>query len=573
MAHDAFLRAIVASPDDDLPRLVYADYLEETGDSVRAEFIRVQCELARLAEADPKRNSLEDREHELLNEHEPEFLGDLDAHEQLQLREWKFRRGFLSDVTMNALSLDTLGSRLARRHPITGWTYQNQLGLTDFMDPSELLGSPGFAGIRRVDLSGSYDNNLNFESLFANEKTPPLEALDLSKLFDTAPLLASLARSPLAASIKSLSLGAWTERPGDWQGDVPLEIVDRQLESVLERMRLVHLDLGDSSLNDSAVARIFAAPTAVGLKDLDLSYNPTSGDVWQSFRTADSTMRLKTLNLANTSVAHSHLEPLLASPVLADLTDLDISNCSSTRENVEILVDSAYWQHARRLWTSVGKITADALEPLVQSPGPSGLRVLDLSHNELRTEGVRRLAESAWAGSLTWLGLTNNTLDDEAARVLGHSGAFAQLRTLHLAQNWGDRRYPGSGLLTNRAAVYLANAPSLANLQVLTVSHAAMTEAGIEALLNGPHWRLSGLGLSAVELSEASVAILANSPRLARLQWLDLSRNRGLEGSALKVLAESPYLSRLCELDIGYIGVDDATRDRLRDRLGHRLSE
>ncbi len=43
----AFLAAIMANPDSDLERLIYADYLDERGDP-RGEFIRVQCELAAL---------------------------------------------------------------------------------------------------------------------------------------------------------------------------------------------------------------------------------------------------------------------------------------------------------------------------------------------------------------------------------------------------------------------------------------------------------------------------------------------------------------------------------------------
>jgi uncharacterized protein (TIGR02996 family) len=43
----ALLNAIIAAPDDDLPRLVYADWLEEHDRAERAEFIRVQCELRR----------------------------------------------------------------------------------------------------------------------------------------------------------------------------------------------------------------------------------------------------------------------------------------------------------------------------------------------------------------------------------------------------------------------------------------------------------------------------------------------------------------------------------------------
>lgn len=46
--HESFLQAIIANPADDAPRLIYADWLEEHGNSNRAEFIRIQCELAAM---------------------------------------------------------------------------------------------------------------------------------------------------------------------------------------------------------------------------------------------------------------------------------------------------------------------------------------------------------------------------------------------------------------------------------------------------------------------------------------------------------------------------------------------
>ena len=36
----ALLKAVASRPDDDLPRLVYADWLDEHGRGERAEFIR-----------------------------------------------------------------------------------------------------------------------------------------------------------------------------------------------------------------------------------------------------------------------------------------------------------------------------------------------------------------------------------------------------------------------------------------------------------------------------------------------------------------------------------------------------
>ncbi len=46
--HDALLKAIATAPDEDTPRLMLADLLQEHGDDARAEFIRVQVELSRL---------------------------------------------------------------------------------------------------------------------------------------------------------------------------------------------------------------------------------------------------------------------------------------------------------------------------------------------------------------------------------------------------------------------------------------------------------------------------------------------------------------------------------------------
>jgi uncharacterized protein (TIGR02996 family) len=45
--HPGFMRAVIEAPDDDVPRLVYADWLDEQGEHDRAEWIRVQDELSR----------------------------------------------------------------------------------------------------------------------------------------------------------------------------------------------------------------------------------------------------------------------------------------------------------------------------------------------------------------------------------------------------------------------------------------------------------------------------------------------------------------------------------------------
>ena len=56
-----FLRNIADHPDDNLPRLIFADWLEEQGDP-RSELIRVQCRLQGMEEDDPEYTALKRRE-------------------------------------------------------------------------------------------------------------------------------------------------------------------------------------------------------------------------------------------------------------------------------------------------------------------------------------------------------------------------------------------------------------------------------------------------------------------------------------------------------------------------------
>ena len=61
-ADEPFRRTIWERPDDDAPRLVYADWLEEHDDPERAEFIRLQCRLENQAADAPERPALVKRD-------------------------------------------------------------------------------------------------------------------------------------------------------------------------------------------------------------------------------------------------------------------------------------------------------------------------------------------------------------------------------------------------------------------------------------------------------------------------------------------------------------------------------
>src|SRR5262245_25117887 len=97
----ALLKAIQADPDDELPRLALADWLDDNDDPQRAEFVRVQCELARGTADRFRRAHLQERERQLLFENGVYWLGpfiDTDPPN------WRYQRGTAS-ITMQTQSL------------------------------------------------------------------------------------------------------------------------------------------------------------------------------------------------------------------------------------------------------------------------------------------------------------------------------------------------------------------------------------------------------------------------------------------------------------------------------------
>ena len=105
----AFLQTIAAAPDDDAPRLVYADWLAERGDP-RGAFVRLQCALAALPPDDPLRSDLEQAERRRLAAHAADWTADLAG----RVSGWQFCRGFVEEITLSAAAFLEYGADLLR---------------------------------------------------------------------------------------------------------------------------------------------------------------------------------------------------------------------------------------------------------------------------------------------------------------------------------------------------------------------------------------------------------------------------------------------------------------------------
>ncbi|HEX4612138.1 MAG TPA: TIGR02996 domain-containing protein [Urbifossiella sp.] len=547
-AEPALLSAIRDRPDDDTPRLAYADWLDDAGDAARAEFVRVQVQLARLPDHDPTRPALEDREHDLLATHEPAWLGvPLDA-----LIEWEWERGFVNWV--HCAELSRYGAGLFQRHPIRG------LKVVAFSPDMPTFLRDWGDWVESLELQGWCWSGTELDQFLANPEWGRLSDLTVMVSRGLGWLSERADRLQFRDRIRRFTVN-----------DAPIELRLAEVVEFIDPAPLAELGVPYLQATAPDLRELFERPAGRSLVRLDVSDTDLPPTALSAF--ARPAPALAALDLSATPLAAFALESLLASPALTGLRELSLNRCGSAANVVRALLGSPFWRQATTLRLTDGTVPTRLIEPLFAADGPAALRTLDLSNNYLYDAGIADLCNASWTGSLAWLGLGRNYLTDDAAERIARSGRFRHLRTLHLSYNhprWHEEE-DFAGQVTDRGAVALAASPGLAALRILTLTGVNLTAAGVDALINGPFWRLAGLGLGDCNLTAAAVKVLAASPRLARLSFLDLSRNRALRDEDLRPLAESPYLSPLLELDIHGTGASDGVREELRRRLGRRL--
>jgi uncharacterized protein (TIGR02996 family) len=222
---DALLRAVIAAPDDDAPRLVYADWLDEHGDPDRAAFIRAQVELARDPNH-PRRAELVQTEKTLWNRHHAEWTSWVPPWAE----QWRFRRGFLDHIRCGAADFLAHKDQVRFRAPLSDLRLH---GPREIAVP--LFLSRALEGIRALTLSVEVPAG-GWEHFGACPYLGRLEVLNLNHR--------TYANELVTALIGSVSLGA-----------------------------LRHLRLRSCGLADEPTGRFVRHPWVARLRSLDLSSN------------------------------------------------------------------------------------------------------------------------------------------------------------------------------------------------------------------------------------------------------------------------------------------------------------
>jgi uncharacterized protein (TIGR02996 family) len=281
------LRAVIDEPDDDVPRLAYADWLDEHGQPDRAELVRVQLELARLPAEHLRRAALVLREGELLGEHEERWAQPLrrllwkkemprdDSCSARMSRPWLFSRGFVEAVAISHRTYFRHAKKLFSLAPVRDiWFVFDQDEGEDVngKEHARLARSPHLARLRTLDLSGHIFDfpREGTEKLLASPHLHRLETLYLRYGYGcddcgfiqrkTVELLASGQCLP---GLRCLDL------TNNEMSDVPAEVLAAATKPVPWR----RLSLRGTFMTPAGVELLASAPALRGLEELDLSYN------------------------------------------------------------------------------------------------------------------------------------------------------------------------------------------------------------------------------------------------------------------------------------------------------------
>jgi uncharacterized protein (TIGR02996 family) len=275
---------IAESPDDDAVRLVYSDWLEEHGQTDRAEFVRVQIELARGKASKARRERLRKRERELLAAHELEWVGPLRS----AVRRAAFVRGFVERVSVHVEQLKR-AAPLLESVPVRHLTLTSpdearevgkavtlpQLSRVTTLDLRAgctlsapgirlIANSPHLAGVTNLILRQRQIGAGVAEALGGTPALARLRTLDLYDVYSEVHFVAPLARSPHLAGLTALILGGTAV--GD-EGVPSLTDADCRLVS----LRWLHLAY--CSIDDGGARALARAPHLAGLERLDLAGN------------------------------------------------------------------------------------------------------------------------------------------------------------------------------------------------------------------------------------------------------------------------------------------------------------
>ncbi len=403
----AFIDRIREDHADDLPRLIYADWLDERGDHPRADFIRVQCALAKLPHDDPAADKLREYETQLTDAHAAAWSRDIEP----LVEGFSYRRGMLEAVAVKPAQFARLGEKVFAKYPIRRLRF-----LEAAPDAYKVFQSQLMRFVAELDFSGYPMDAVKCAAIARARHLRNLEMLDLGYTGIASDALTVLIQSPAVARLKTLRLN------------------------------------GNHPLSADSLRAVFKSQALAALQTLDLSDNQlTVRNLDPVLETYDALPKLKYVPLRDNRlwvglrdfIGSAFFDHLLSHDPALDLTANEIES-----GGVRYLSDLPALAKVRSVTLDHNPIRDAGLSALTHSAHATALGRLSGVRCGLSEESVRELANSPLMGQLVEIDLRENLITQESVE-----------RLLEMS-----RRKLSAGTLTVRADPVMTSARSAGEL-------------------------------------------------------------------------------------------------------------
>ena len=338
----AFLGDIIENIDDDTPRLVFADWLEDDGDLARAEFIRIQCKEAAGRLPCPwlaweRGATYTPRETALIAEHGKEWMKEAPkwATERTPKR-GIFHRGFIARVTSTGRNWQKGVAALYRRVPIEAL----QLGKMNDSLLSALSARPKFGYLRLLGLWTNGCSPASLAQFFASADLHRVVTLECTLPSRGIEHLNALLASDRLGGVRSLVLSG---------GLFGVErFTSLAASGLAPRLRSLAIDA--TRLSGAAAMAFGRSRNFSELEELSMRARNLEDEGVIVLAGSPFLGKLRRLHLGSSAfLDESVVQALTTSPYLTRLTDLALDYLGARPETISLIAESESMIHLRRL--------------------------------------------------------------------------------------------------------------------------------------------------------------------------------------------------------------------------------
>jgi uncharacterized protein (TIGR02996 family) len=369
------LAEVLASPEEDAPRLVYADWLEEYGgesERGRAEFIRLQVRRAGLEAEAPQTEAIQRREEELLRRHRNGW--DVELRSLVSC--CNYRRGFIESITPHASFEDDISPELRDFPALAGRLW-------------------ALAPIGKLSL---FETGEPLRRALTCDQLASVTDLVIEVELDEAEDLRALASAPHLRQLIRLNFVA---QPGAVEG------VPAVFEAPWPKLRVLSFSCTNLT---NAVAALVRSSIPGRLTTLAVSGKTGRR---QASRDLAACAELGGLTELSLDLGDRWSAAVLRSPHLHSLRVLSLRHGDLGVESARALAAAPWLDSLEHLDLYNNNLGAAGCRALARAR-PANLKYLNIGCNGLDAEALEALAAGLRCPKLAHLGLTHNDLDDEA---------------------------------------------------------------------------------------------------------------------------------------------------------------